>query len=162
MENNRDEEEELESASGFKPPQFSLRTLMIVVTGTAIFCSLVAWLGYAVLFIFSCALGIFLGLSICSALGLGFGFEDLRWDIAKCFMVACVVVAPLYILPYLLSLTNAPLLSSALYVFAPAFFFWLGMQTAWNDLELPEIFITAVITFFTWAFLSYVAGLIFG
>jgi hypothetical protein len=161
-----DEEEELEPASWFKRPQFSLRTLMIVVTGAAVLCSLVAWLGYAVLFIIASiiasALGIFLGLLICSSIGLGFAFEDLRWDIAKCFIVACATIAPLYLLPYLLPLLNMPILSSAIYLFTPVFFYWLCMKTAWNDLELHEIFIAAVVSFFTWAPVAYVASLIFG
>ncbi len=36
------------------------------------------------------------------------------------------------------------------------------MKTAWDDLELPEIFITAVVSFFTWAAVTYVTSLIFG
>jgi hypothetical protein len=36
------------------------------------------------------------------------------------------------------------------------------MKAAWDDLELPEIFITAVIAFFTWAAVTYVTSLIFG
>ncbi|MGD0382629.1 MAG: hypothetical protein ABSA77_03840 [Thermoguttaceae bacterium] len=165
MEDNWDEEdeEELESSSGFKLPQFSLRTLMIVVTGAAVLCSLVAWWGlYPVVFILADALGVFLGLLICSSIGLGFAFEDLRWDIAKCFIVACVTIAPLYLLLYLLPLLKMPFLSSAIYLFTPVFFYWLCMKTAWDDLELPEIFITAVISLFTWALVSYVAFLIFG
>ncbi|MGD0516967.1 MAG: hypothetical protein ABSA26_05470 [Thermoguttaceae bacterium] len=157
---DEEDEEELEPASWFKRPQFSLRTLMIVVTGAAVLCSLVAWLGYAVLFILAAALGIFLGLLICSSIGLGFAFEDLRWDIAKCFIVACATIAPLYLLPYILPSLNMPILSSAIYLFTPVFFYWLGMNTAWNDLELHEIFITAVISFFTWALVSYVTSLV--
>ena len=62
-ENWEEEEEELEPASSFKLPQYSLRTLMIVVTGAAVFFSLVAWWGlYPVVFILADALGVFLGL----------------------------------------------------------------------------------------------------
>ena len=163
MDENWDEEEEFEPESKFKLPQFSLRTLMIVVTAAAVFCSLVAWWGlYPVVFILADALGVFLGLLICSSIGLGFAFEDLRWDIAKCFIVACVTIAPLYLLIYLLPLLNMPFLSSAIYFFTPVFFYWLCMKTAWDDLELHEIFITAVISFFTWATVTYVVSLIFG
>jgi hypothetical protein len=46
VENWDEEEEELEAASSFKLPHYSLRTLMIVVTGAAVFFSLVAWWGF--------------------------------------------------------------------------------------------------------------------
>jgi hypothetical protein len=159
MQENRDEEEELEPASKFKLPQFSLRTLMIAVTAAAVFFSFVAWWGlYPVVFILASALGVFLGLLLCSSIGLGFNFNDLRWDIAKCFMVACITIAPLYLVPLL----HLPVLESTVYVFAPPFFYWLCMKTAWDDLDLPEIFLTAVVSFFTWAIVTYVTSLIFG
>ena len=157
-ENWEEEEEESEPAFRFKLPQYSLRTLMIVVTGAAVFFSLVAWWGlFPIVFIFAAALGVFLGLLICSSVGMGFNFDDLRWDVAKCFIVACATIAPFYILPYLLDLMNIPFISGAIYVFAPAFFYWLSMKTAWDDLELPEIFLTAVVSFFTWAAVTYIA-----
>ncbi|MGA2799245.1 MAG: hypothetical protein ABSE63_16820, partial [Thermoguttaceae bacterium] len=120
MDENWDEEEEFEPESKFKLPQYSLRTLMIVVTATVVFFSLVAWWGlYPVVFILADALGVFLGLLLCSTIGLGFNFDDLRWDIAKCFIVAFVTFAPFYILPYFLSLLNMPFLSGAIYLFTP-------------------------------------------
>ena len=159
MDENWEEEEELEQEPSFRLPQYSLRTLMIVVTAAAIFFSLVAWWGlYPVVFILADTLGVFLGLLLCSIIGLGFNFNDLRWDIAKCFMVACATFAPFYVVPLL----HLPVLESTVYVFAPPFFYWLSMKTAWDDLELPEIFITAVVSFFTWASLTYVTSLIFG
>ena len=154
-----EDEEELEPATRFKLPQYSLRTLMIVVTGAAVFFSFVACLGlYPVVFILASALGVFLGLLLCSSIGLGFNFNDLRWDIAKCFMVACATIAPFYLVPLL----HLPVLESTVYVFAPPFFYWLCMKTAWDDLDLPEIFLTAIVSFFTWAFVTYVTSLIFG
>jgi hypothetical protein len=163
MEENWDEEEELEPESKFKLPQYSLRTLMIAVTAAAVFFSFVAWWGlYPVVFILASALGVFLGLLLCSSIGLGFNFNDLRWDIAKCFIVACATIAPFFIMPYLLSLLNIPFFSGAIYLFTPIFFYWLCMKTVWDDLELPEIFLTAVVSFFTWALVTYVTSLIFG
>ncbi len=161
MDENWDEEEELESESKFKLPQYSLRTLMIVVTGAAVLCSLIAWLGYVVVFIFAGALGIFLGLLLCTYAGLGFAFENLPWDVAKCFIVACATIAPLYILPYFFHVLDIfPFFAGPIYVFAPPFFYWVSMKTAWNDIGLLEIFITAVVSFFTWAFVSYVVAMV--
>jgi hypothetical protein len=159
MDENWDEEEDLEPASNFKLPQFSPRTLMTVLIGAAIFFSLVVWWGlYPVVFILSSALGIFLGLLLCSYVGLGFTFDNLPYDIAKCLLVACATFAPIYLLP----LMHIPILSTTLYPFAPVFFYWLGMKVAWNELEAPELFLTAIISFFTWATLTYVTSLIFG
>jgi hypothetical protein len=161
-EEDENEDEELEPASSFKLPQYSLRTLMIVVTGAAVFFSFVACLGlYPVVFILADALGVFLGLLLCSSIGLGFNFDDMRWDIAKCFMVACVTIAPFYIMPYLLSFLDFSFFSGAIYLFTPVFFYWLCMKTAWDDLDLPEIFLTAIVSFFTWAGVTYVTSLIF-
>ena len=157
-----EDEGELESASTFKLPQYSLRTLMIVVTGAAVLFSLFAWLGFVAVFILGGALGVFLGLLLCSALGLGFTFEDLRWDIPKCFIVAFVTIAPFYCLPYLIAWTHADFLASFLYLFTPVFFYWLSMKTAWNDLELPAVFVTAFVAFFTWAAVAFVAATIAG
>ncbi len=159
MDENWDEEEELESASKFKLPQYSLRTLMTIVTGAAVFFSLVAWWGlYPVVFILGAALGIFLGLLLCSSIGLGFVFEDLRWDIAKCLLIACATIAPLY----LLRIFQIPILSTTLYIFTPALAYWFCIKVAWDDIESPEIFITAIISFFTWAAITYVTSMIFG
>jgi hypothetical protein len=159
VEENWDEEDE-ESAStpAGKPLQFSLRTLMTVVTAAAIFFSLVAWWGlYPVVFILGSALGTFLGLLLCTYIGLGFSFDNLPWDISKCLIVSCVTIGPLYLLPLL----QIPILSTSAYPLVPPLCYWFGMQVAWDDLESPEIFISAIVSFFTWATITYLTSLLF-
>jgi hypothetical protein len=155
-----EEDGESESATRFKLPQYSLRTLIIVVTGAAVLLSLFAWLGFFAVFILGGALGVFLGLLLCSALGFSFAFDDLRWDVPKCFIVAFATIAPFYFLPYLIDWTHADSFASILYLFTPIFCYWLSMTTAWHDLELPEIFVTALVSFFTWAAVAYAASVI--
>jgi hypothetical protein len=156
---NDDWEDQSDDFEESSPPQFSLRTLMIVVTGAAVVFSLIAWWGlFPAVAIFGIALGIFLGLLLCSYLGLCSGFNDLRWDIPKCFMVACATVGPVCIL-VLLNIPNFPYY---IYPFIPAFCYWFTMKSAWEELELPEIFLTAVISFCTMATMVYVTSKIVG
>lgn len=159
MDENWDEEDEgSASTPAGKPLQFSLRTLMTVVTAAAIFFSLVArWGLYPVVFILASALGTFLGLLLCSYIGLGFVFDNLPWDIGKCLIVSCVTIGSIYLMPLL----QIPILSTFAYPLVPPLCYWLSMQAAWNDLEMPEIFISAVVSFFTWAPIVYLTSLVF-
>lgn len=81
------------------PPQFTLRTLLLVMTAVAVVCSLVAVCGLtgydaAILLglILAVGMGTFVGLLICSYAGLGFGFEDLKWEVFRCLAVGAITV----------------------------------------------------------------------
>lgn len=89
--------------SGNPPPQFSLRTMLLAVTAFAVLCSLVAVFGHTgiggltmVAVILAAAAGAFVGLLICSYAGLGFGFDDLKWDALKCVGLAAMTVLTAY------------------------------------------------------------------
>jgi len=158
-----DWEEESAPRRARKPPQYSLRTLMTVVTAAAIFFSLIAWWGlypFVLIFssIFSIALGTFLGLLLCSYIGLGFEFGNLRWDIAKCLVVACAPIAPIYLMA-LLQIPLIPLFLAA-YALVAALCYWFVMKLAWDDLGSLAIFISVIISFFTWIFALFLTHIV--
>jgi hypothetical protein len=82
--------------------------------------------------------GTFIGLYICSLLGLGFGFGDLKRDIARCLCLSLTVVL-IGVGLYSIALTPRVL------IVLPVLWF-IGIKLAWIDLEKPEIAITGVAT----------------
>jgi len=85
------------------PPQFGLRTMLLGMTAFAVVCGLVAWCGLTgyngaiiVGVILAVAAGTFIGLLICSYAGLGFGFEDLRWEVLRCLALGTIAVLSAY------------------------------------------------------------------
>jgi hypothetical protein len=148
-EQNDDEEIEDESPEPDRPwYQFGISTLLYLMTGTAVLCSMIAWLGLLpVLLVLSIAGGTFLGLLFCSYLGLGFAFEDLPWDIAKCFIIAVIAIIPGALLAYmefeLFPVRACVILSGLAYCFSFKF--------AWLDIENPEILICSLVALFVMA-----------
>jgi len=87
-----------------------------------------------VLLVVTVAVGMFLGLLICSHVGIGFGFTDLRKDILKCVLVSIVTVA-----------AGAGLLTLAgsLRVLLPLPVIWyIVVKLCWLELEKAEVAIT--------------------
>jgi hypothetical protein len=87
------------------PPQFGLRTMLLGMTAFAVVCGLVAWCGLTgrsgaimILVILGASVGTFVGLLICSYAGLGFGFEDLKWEVIKCLATGTIAVLSAYVL----------------------------------------------------------------
>jgi hypothetical protein len=85
------------------PLQFGLRTMLLGMTAFAILCGLVAWCGLTgrtgvsmIIVILGAGAGTFIGLLICSYAGLGFGFEDLKWEVVKCLALGAVTVLSAY------------------------------------------------------------------
>jgi len=82
--------------------------------------------------------GTFVGLLVCSLLGLGFGFGRLSRDLAKCLGLSLTIV----------------LIGVGLYGIAPnprvlivlPLLWFIGIRLAWMDLEKPEIVITGILT----------------
>ena len=147
----QDDDQEMEDdapeSTGFRF-QFGISTLLYVMTGLAVFCGLIAWLGLLpILLIISIAGGTFLGLLACSYFGLGFAFENLPWDIAKCFIIAAIAIVPGAILVYFQ------------FQFFPAwacfilsgFAYCFSMKFAWLDIENPEILICSLVAVFVMA-----------
>ena len=99
--------------------------------------------------ILAAAAGTFLGLLLCSSLGLGFGFEDLKIDVAKCVVLAAVVV---------LQAAGLLALAKNVYVVAPTpVVWWIGIKLCWHDIENPEIFLTGAVALSTTAALGLFA-----
>jgi hypothetical protein len=145
-----DEEEELENDGEpswtFPRLQFSLASLLAVMTGTAVLLGLIQWWGLAsVLFLIGSAAGTFLGLLACNYFELGFAFENLRIDILKCFLIPAAPFGAWNLL-ILFHFTLLPV-----WTFLIAFFliYWVGMKLAWIDIEMPEIVICCVSALFT-------------
>jgi hypothetical protein len=137
-------DEEPESENGDQPSwtlprfQFSLATLMGVVTGTALLCGLIKWWGLIpVLFLIGSAAGTFLGLLVCNYFGLGFAFENLRADMLKCFLIPGAAMAAWFLIS-LIPMSPALLRSTLIINFL---IFWIGMKMAWLDIEMYEIII---------------------
>ena len=82
------------------------------------------------------ALGMFLGLLICSHVGLAFGFTDLRRDILKCVVVAIVTVA---------AGTGLWALAKNPRVLLPLPVIWyIVVKLCWLELEKAEVAIVGV------------------
>jgi len=120
------------------PPQFGLRTMLLGMTAFAVVCGLVAWCGLTgyngviVLgVILAAAVGTFIGLLICSYAGLGFGFEDLRWEVLRCLAVCTITVLSGY---------GLALLSPGLVLIAPLVM-GVCMKLAWPDIAGGEMVI---------------------
>ena len=108
------------------------------MTGLAVVCGTIAWLGLLpVLAVISLAGGTFLGLLLCNYLGLGFAFEDLPWDIAKCFIIAAIAIIPVAIVVRL-QLEFFPVYACLMLFFLA---YRLSMKFSWLDIEQPEIVI---------------------
>lgn len=83
------------------------------------------------------AAGTFAGLLLCSYLGLGFGFGDLKYDVLKCLALAAIVLVP----------------ASALLCWAPhpgvilpfLIVWFIVMKLLWLDLEKAEIVVTGLV-----------------
>lgn len=121
--------------------QFGISTLLYIMTGLAVLCGTIAWLGVVpVLMIVSIAGGTFGGLFLCNFFGLGFGFEELSWDIAKCFIIAAIAIIPGSILVHLrfqyFPLNACFILSALAYCFS--------VKIAWLDIENPEVLICSL------------------
>ena len=76
-----------------RPLQFTLQTLLIVVTLVAVACSMVAWGRLVGVFIFAAAAGTFAGLALCRVLGFNAAFGDVRRDLVKCFVLGSVITS---------------------------------------------------------------------
>jgi hypothetical protein len=72
--------------------QFSIRSMLLVTAGFALFCGLLSWLGVVILIWLGAALAMFLGMLAGQYVGLDTCFEDIRWDIAKCVFLAALFV----------------------------------------------------------------------
>jgi hypothetical protein len=142
-----DEEEDQEEESAWALPrvQFSLATLMGVVTGAMVLMGLIFWLGFpSVMFLIGAAGGMFLGLLICNYFGLGFAFENLPADILKCFLISAASLAAWKMIA---SVPLFPvLIRSGLII--NFFIYWIGMKLAWLDIEFYEIIICCVSALF--------------
>lgn len=122
------------------PPQFGLRTLLLATTVFAGLCSLVALFGLTgalgaimIVVILATGVGTFVGLLICSYAGLGFGFEDLRWEVLKCLALGTIAILSAY---GLFSLAEAsPILLVIPILMA------VCMKLFWQDLEAIEMVI---------------------
>ena len=122
------------------PPQFGLRTMLLGVAALAVVCGLVATVGLRgwpgvvmVVVILATAVGAFVGLWICCYAGLGFGFEDLRWDILKCLALAAITILVAYVA---VSLSPAPQV-----LFLVPIVMAVCMKLFWLDIEGIEMMI---------------------
>lgn len=123
----------------FPSIQFSLLTLFWVTTLVAILLAVATWTGWLVWLVFLAHVaGVFGGLWLCSHFDLGFGFADLRSDIAKCVAVSFVTVGGTYLL---VKLTGG----LALGVLPIAFVILL--KVCWFDLTGPEILLVTLLSF---------------
>ncbi|MCC6126372.1 MAG: hypothetical protein IT426_15550 [Pirellulales bacterium] len=144
QDDDRHAEDDAPEPTGFRF-QFGISTLLYIMTGLAVLCGFISWLGLLpILLVISLAGGTFLGLLLCNYWDLGFAFEDLRWDVAKCFIIAGITILPgaiLVLCRFEYFPTRSCVILSGL-----AYFFSLKM--AWLDMENPEIliaFLAAVI-----------------
>jgi hypothetical protein len=121
--------------------QFGISTLLYIMTGLAVLCGLIAWLGLLpILLIISIAGGTFIGLLACSYFGLGFAFENLPWDIAKCFIIAGIAIVPGAILVML----HFDLFPAWACFILCGFAYCFSMKFAWLDIENPEILVCSL------------------
>ncbi len=147
QDNGREKEDDVPETTGFRF-QFGISTLLYIMTGLAVLCGLMAWVGLLpILLIISIAGGTFLGLLACNYFGLGFAFENLPWDIAKCFIIAGIAVVPGTIF-VLFQFQFFPvwacfILSGLAYCFS--------MKFAWLDIENPEILVCSLVAVFVMA-----------
>lgn len=117
-----------------QPFQFSLRTMFVITTAFAVLCGLIAWWGAIVLIlVIACGAGMFAGLILCPVFGLECGLGDLRWDAAKCLLLATLIVFPAYLLG---SYGLAPHALISVAVVAG-----FGVKATWSDLDLPEVMV---------------------
>jgi len=86
--------------------------------------------------VLACSAGTFIGLFLCSLLGLGFGFGDLKRDCAKCVLLSLSVTT---VGCGLFSIAPIP------QVLLPVPILWFILaRLLWIDLEKVELAITAV------------------
>jgi hypothetical protein len=140
-------EDDAPESTGFRF-QFGISTLLYIMTGLVVLCGLIAWVGLLpLLLIISIAGGTFLGLLACSYFGLGFAFENLTWDIAKCFIIAMIAIIPGAVLVHFqfefFPVWACFILCGLAYCFS--------MKFAWLDIENPEILLCSLAAVFVMA-----------
>jgi hypothetical protein len=141
-------DEESESAPEGNPWQFSVGTLMTVVTLAAVICGFVVWLGLGtVVLITANAVGTFVGLVVCSYMDMSFAFDDLKSDVIKCFVIAAAVVLPAFIIRYI-SFNYDVFLIARSYAIVVCLIYVFGVKLAWLQLEKVEMLIICLSALF--------------
>jgi hypothetical protein len=140
QDDDRAEEDDDSEPTGFRF-HFGISTLLYIMTGLAVLCGLIAWVGLLpILLIISIAGGTFLGLLACSYFGLGFAFENLPWDIAKCFIIAGIAIVP----GTIMVLLHFELFPAWTCFILCGLAYCISMKFAWLDIENPEILICSL------------------
>ena len=134
--------------------QFSLRTLFIVTTALAVLCSLMAWWGPVLLLLMLAgSVGTFLGLLVCAYSGLENPFDDVRWDVAKCFILGCAVPLAGYGAFRIWDLRAMVIVALSGVIL---------IKALWLDLEGTEIVVVALTALATTAVAALLLGSLFG
>ena len=124
-------DEQPEPAPERRPFRFRRRTTFLALAAVAVFCGLVAWQGVIVIvlmvLIAANAAGTLFGLWFCPQIGLDSVLEDLRWDVAKCVVLATIVILVAYGL-IRLSPVHYVLLPVPIVILVLAKSFWLDLQ----------------------------------
>jgi hypothetical protein len=138
QDDDREKEGEAPEPTGFRF-QFGISTLLYIMTGLAVLCGFISWLGLLpILLVISIAGGTFLGLFLCNYWGLGFAFEDLPWDIGKCFIIAGLTILP----GVILVLCRFEYFPTRTCVILSGLTYFFSIKLSWLDIENPEILIT--------------------
>jgi hypothetical protein len=111
--------------------QFTLRDLFLVMTLVAILCGLFAWLGVIAWILLAATVGALVGLLAGILMGLETQIDDIRVDLAKCFVAAAFLVIPAWLM------IKAGLAGGGLV--APVVVTGLVLKASWRDFAAVEI-----------------------